>query len=200
MESSGSVSGWIDLLQAGGETAVWPLWERYFPPMVQLARQKLQRSRGRMGDEEDAALSAFDSFCRHAQKGHYPDLRDRNSLWRLLATITARKAAHLVRDDGRKKRGGGKVTSVTPWKRKMHRAESEQIFSREPDPEFAALMADECARLIDGLSDRTLENVALWRMEGYTVKEIAQKMDIVPRSVQRKLEVIRSIWREKLDV
>jgi DNA-directed RNA polymerase specialized sigma24 family protein len=200
MESPGSVSGWIDLLQAGGESAVWPLWKRYFPPMVQLARQKLQRSRGRLGDEEDAALSAFDSFCRHAQKGHYPDLRDRNSLWRLLATITARKAAHLVRDDGRKKRGGGKVTSVTPWKRKTHRAESEQIFSREPDPEFAALMADECACLIDGLSDRTLENVALWRMEGYTVKEIAQKMDIVPRSVQRKLEVIRSIWREKLDV
>ena len=49
-------------------------------------------------------------------------------------------------------------------------------------------------------AESSAADVALWRMEGYTVKEIAQKMDIVPRSVQRKLEVIRSIWREKLDV
>jgi DNA-directed RNA polymerase specialized sigma24 family protein len=198
MESHSSVSGWLESLAAGDEAAVGQLWERYFPPMVRLARQKLQQSRARMGDEEDAALSAFDSFCRHAQHGQYSDLRDHNSLWRLLATITARKVAHLVRDDARKKRGGGTVTSfnTSKWK---NRLDSDSIFSREPDPEFAALMAEECAHLIGALSDRELENVALWRMEGYTVKEIAEKMDVVPRSIQRKLEVIRSIWRERLE-
>jgi DNA-directed RNA polymerase specialized sigma24 family protein len=188
----------MESLQAGDKAVVWPLWEQYFPQMVQYARLKLQHSRGRMGDEEDAALSAFDSFCRHAQQGQYSDLRDHNSLWRLLATITARKVAHLVRDNTRKKRGGGKVTSISAsnWKSRL---EPDRIFSREPDPEFAALMAEECAHLIGGLSDNTLENVALWRMEGYTVKEIAEKMHVVPRSIQRKLGIIRSIWRERLE-
>jgi len=198
MESPGSVSGWLESLAAGDEAVVGPLWERYFPPMVQFARQKLQQSRGRWGEEEDAALSAFDSFCRHAQQGQYSELRDHDGLWRLLATITARKVAHLVRDDARKKRGGGKMTSVNPSKLK-NRLEADCILSREPNPEFTALMAEECASLIGGLCDRTLENVALWRMEGYTVKEIAKKMHVVPRSVQRKLEVIRSIWRERLE-
>ena len=53
------------------------------------------------------ALSAFDSFCRNAERGRFPQLADRDSLWRLLVVITARKAAHLVRDETRQKRGGG---------------------------------------------------------------------------------------------
>ena len=53
------------------------------------------------------ALSAFDSFCRSAEQGRFPDLADRDSLWRLLVVMTARKATHLRRDEGRQKRGGG---------------------------------------------------------------------------------------------
>src|SRR5262245_16741602 len=103
MESSGSVSGWLDSLASGKEAAVGPLWERYFPQMVQFARQKLQQSLGQMDDEEDVALSAFDSFCRHAQQGQYSEFRDHHSLWRLLVTITARKVSHLIRDNARMK-------------------------------------------------------------------------------------------------
>ena len=73
------------------------------------------------------------------------------------------------------------------------------IFSREPDPEFAALMAEECTCLVNGLKDHKLQHVALWRMEGYTVEEIAQKLAVVPRSVKRKLGLIRNIWQRQLE-
>jgi DNA-directed RNA polymerase specialized sigma24 family protein len=74
----------------------------------------------------------------------------------------------------------------------------EGIVSREPDPGFAALMAEKCSRLLNGLKDYKLQHVALWRMEGYSVEEIARKLDVVPRSVNRKLSVIRNLWQRQV--
>ena len=106
MAADDSVSAWLDRLQAGDPSAAHRLWQRYFPRLVGLARQKLRDAPRRVADEEDVALSAFGSFCRAAEAGRFPDLLDRDGLWRLLVVITARKAAHLLRDQGRQKRGG----------------------------------------------------------------------------------------------
>ena len=40
--------------------------------------------------------------------------------------------------------------------------------------------------------------VALWRMEGYTVEEIAQRLGYAPRSIKRKLQLIRTIWEKEI--
>src|SRR5947209_3964759 len=107
MASDGSVTRWLKQLQVGDPAAVQQLWERYFPRLVGLARKKLQDAPQRLADEEDVALSAFHSFCRNAEQERFPHLLDRDGLWRLLVVITARKAAHLLRAEGRQKRGGG---------------------------------------------------------------------------------------------
>ena len=107
MSSTGSVSRWLEPLQQGDEAAVERLWERYFVTLVKLARGLLGHKAARAVDGEDVALSAFDSFCRHAAQGHFPRLADRDDLWRLLAVITVRKALRTRRDEGRLKRGGG---------------------------------------------------------------------------------------------
>src|SRR5207249_6675395 len=61
-----SVSAWIDRLKDGDPAAAQPLWERYFGRLVGLARDRLRGAARRAADEEDVALSAFDSFCRGA--------------------------------------------------------------------------------------------------------------------------------------
>jgi DNA-directed RNA polymerase specialized sigma24 family protein len=38
--------------------------------------------------------------------------------------------------------------------------------------------------------------VALWKMEGYANEEIAAKLGCVPRTVERRLRLIRSVWTE----
>src|SRR5262249_10517796 len=106
MSADGSVTRWLGQLRTGDPAAAQQLWERYFRRLVGLARKKLQGTPRRAADEEDVALSAFDSFCRNAERGRFPRLADRDSLWRLLMLMTARKAAHLLRDQGRQKRGG----------------------------------------------------------------------------------------------
>src|SRR5690349_4606330 len=87
-----SVTRWIGSLKAGDADAAQRLWERYFGALVRLAYARLRGAPRAAADEEDAALSAFDSFCRGAARGRYPRLDDRDDLWRLLVVITERKA------------------------------------------------------------------------------------------------------------
>src|SRR5262249_36556063 len=72
--SLGSVTNWIGELKAGNSATAQELWERYFARMVELARKKLHASPRRAADEEDVALSAFDSFWRGAAQERFPKL------------------------------------------------------------------------------------------------------------------------------
>jgi DNA-directed RNA polymerase specialized sigma24 family protein len=196
MPSDDSVSHWIDRLHVGDRLAAQQLWSRYFHRLVGLARKKLADSPRRVVDEEDVALSAFESFCRNAEQGRFPDLTDRDDLWRLLVVITARKAGHLRRDQARLKRGGALV-KVGP--------DSEgagwlsEVLGREPDPAFAALAADEHRRLMDALPSDELRRVALLRLQDHGVAEIAQQLGYVERSIKRKLRLIRDVWEKELE-
>jgi DNA-directed RNA polymerase specialized sigma24 family protein len=188
--AQGSVTRWIKQLRAGDQAAADPLWRRYFERLVALARVRLLHAPRRAADEEDVALSAFHSFCRAAERGRFPKLDDRDDVWRLLVIFTRRKAAHLLRDGGRLKRGGG-----------GHGLDDgidlELLAGEEPSPDFVAEMAEECRRLLGRLDDATLRSVAMWKMEGYTNEEIAAKLACVPRTVERKLRLIRAIWESQ---
>ncbi|HEV3262865.1 MAG TPA: ECF-type sigma factor [Gemmataceae bacterium] len=198
MSSPGSVSHWLTQLQAGDADAAQPLWERYGLRLAGLARKKLHAARRGAADEEDVALSAFDSFCRAAQRGRFPQLRDRDNLWRLLVVITARKAIKLLKHENRQRRGGGAVLGESALDEQRPSGSEEagidQVVGHEPTPQFAAQVAEECGRLLDRLADDTLRSVALWKMEGYTTEEIAAKLDCAPRTVERKLRLIRGVW------
>ena len=187
MNHDESVTQWLDRLQDGHSSAAGALWGRYFQRLVGLARQKLRGAPRAAADEEDVALSAFDSFCRAAEAGRFPQLADRDDLWRVLVSLTARKVAHLYRDAARLKRGGGKAAAGGD-------DVLVEVIGREPTPEFAAELAEEYRRLLAVLGDPELEAVAVWRMEGYGIDEIASKLGYAPRSVKRKLQLIRSLW------
>jgi DNA-directed RNA polymerase specialized sigma24 family protein len=182
-------------LKAGDAAAAQPLWDIYCRKLADLARAKLLRrgARRRVEDEEDAALSAFDSFCRGAAQGRFPRLTDRDDLWRLLFVITARKAAYMVKRERGLKQGGGRVRGDSALQGPAGDG-WEQIMGREPTPAFAAQAADECRRLLDGLPDEELRSIALWKMEGYTNEEIAARLSCAAVTVERRLRLIRKLW------
>jgi RNA polymerase sigma factor (sigma-70 family) len=187
--AEGSVSRWLGSLQQGDSAAAQQLWERYFRQLVELATGKLRDLPGRDG-AEDVALSAFDSFCRRAGQGRFPQIGDRESLWRLLVVITARKAAHHKRDAQRQKRGGAAPAPAGP--------PLEEIVGREPTPEFAAQATEECRRLLRLLGDPELESIALLKLEGHTLEEIAERLGYTPRTIKRKLRLIRTLWEQEV--
>lgn len=196
MPSDGSVTRWIDQLHRGDAAAASQLWDRYFHRLVALARKKLADAPRGMADEEDVALSALESFCRDAEKGRFPDLEDRHDLWRILVVITVRKAGHLRRDETRQKRGGP-VHAAEEGESADRRLEA--LLSREPDPGTAALAADEHHRLMGLLGEDELRRVAQRRMDGGSVEEIARELGYAPRSIKRKLHLIREIWQKESD-
>src|SRR5262249_53835431 len=149
-----SVTQWVNQLQAGDRAAAQKLWERYFQQLVRLARRKLQGTPRQAIDEEDVALSAFDSFCRGAEAGRVPRLGDRDNLWLLLVVITARKAADLAARERQQKRD---FRNTQP----LAEATFAELIGREPDPAFAAQVADECRRLLDVLGNAELRALAL---------------------------------------
>lgn len=81
----------------------------YFQRLVALARKMLPSRVRRAVNEEDIALSAFQSFCAGAAAGRFPKVDDPEDLWRLLVVITFRKVRRPVRYRGTKKRGGDLV-------------------------------------------------------------------------------------------
>ncbi len=199
MPSDDSVLNWLDRLQNGDPAAAQPLWERYFARLVRLARARLHGLRRSVADEEDVALSAFKSFCLAVEQGRFPALADRDSLWRLLVVLTERKAIDLVRAETRAKRGGGKVVSESgidpaPGSQTEERG-LDRVPGLEPSPEFVAMMAEECERRLVQLDSETLRTIALLKLEGYSNQDIADRLGCTTRTIERKLELIRALWK-----
>ncbi len=196
MSAEGSVSRWVMALKEGDADAAQPLWERYHRKLVALARRKLRSSARRRADEEDVVQNAFHSFFHGVSHGRFPLLRDRDNLWRLLVVITARKALDQLAHERSKRQGGGTLQGESRiYPMGVHDdVPIEQVIGDEPTPEFAAQVAEEYQRLLDLLADDSLRRVAVWKMEGLTTDEIAERLDCSRRTVARKLEAIRIIW------
>jgi DNA-directed RNA polymerase specialized sigma24 family protein len=189
--SDGSVTQWIGALKAGDPGAAQALWERYFDKLVRMAAARLRGAPGSsaVDGEETAVLSAIESVCNGAKSGRFPKLCDREDLWQILLMVTSRKICDQIERRSAKRRGGGRI--VTP-------SLLETVQAREPTPEFAAMCADECRRLLAMLKDETYRNVALWKMEGFTREEIGRRLNCSTRTVADRLDVIRKTWEGEL--
>ena len=190
MDAHSSISVWLGRLKAGESAAAQPLWKAYYGRMVELARRVLGGRPRAAADEEDAALSAFNSFWGAVQKGRFPDLEDRHDLWQVLLMLTARKAIDQMRGEARQKRGGGQ-------RAQLDTDAFAEVMGREPTPALAAQVAEECRRLLYGLDDAVLQTVAVAKMEGYSNAEIAERLGCSVASVERKLRLIRETWSQE---
>jgi RNA polymerase sigma factor (sigma-70 family) len=200
--SGGSVTQWLSGLARGDGNAAREIWQRYFERLVRLARKRLGDARPGGTDEEDVALSALDGFLRGAAAGNFPHLNDREDLWKVLVTVTARRALDHQRREGRQKRGGGAVRGETVFAAGDDadaQAGINRVLGREPTPELAAMMAEDCERLLNQLDDVSLRKVAQRKLEGYTNEEIAKEMNCALRTVKRRLAAIRARWSREVE-
>jgi DNA-directed RNA polymerase specialized sigma24 family protein len=198
MTSDESVTHWLGRLQQSADSqAQQRLWDAYFSRLTALARTKLKMRSRRVRDEEDVVVSVMESYFSGAAKGRFPDLRDRDNLWPRLVTLTARKACNQVRDERALKRGGDRVRGDSVWQN--HDGDEspglEQVIGDEPTPAFAAAVAENCELLLNRLGDPALVQIARLKLEGYTNVEIAQHTGAAPRTVERRLESIRKLWK-----
>ncbi len=198
MAHDGSVTRLIQLLRSGDATerdlAARLIWRRYFRDLLELARNNLNRRIRRREDEEDVLQSMYKSFCLRQQRGEF-DLSGRDALWKLLVTITLRKARNVARKQTRDRRDIAREQTIAD----RDDGESgdwalEQMDAAGPSPDEAASLNEALERRLEALADAGLRQIALWRLEGYTNREIADRLDCTERSVERRTERIRSKW------
>jgi DNA-directed RNA polymerase specialized sigma24 family protein len=202
MDNEHSVTYFIANLKEGKQESVaqQEIWNRYFARLVALARAKLGNAPRGMVDEEDVALSALNSFFNDVAKGKFPKLTDRVSLWPLLATITARKALNQRRRAFAKKIGAGKVRGESAFMNGDlgDLKGIDNTIEGEVTAEFADELILASNELIESLKDPQLRIIAIRKLHGYTTTEIARELNCVKRTVERKIELIRDLWRNKV--
>jgi RNA polymerase sigma factor (sigma-70 family) len=200
MSDASSVLLWLESIRSGDEAAINRLWAEFSPRMTSLAQSWLARTSGRrIFDEEDVVVTAFEGFRRALAEGRYEGLTDNDEMWRLLAAATVNKAIDFSEGERAQKRGGGEriesLDDPTPSMKKQ----TQQQASQDPSPEFAAMMSDECRRLLEILKDPELEALVLLKLEGFSNDEIAQQFGYSRRTIQRMLASIRNLWGQEID-
>lgn len=197
------VSVWLEQLKVGDDGAAQGIWEKYFGQIVRLARSRLGHTPRRVADEEDVAVSVFNSLFVGVSEGRYPELAHRDNLWRLLVVMTARKAIDQIHHQRRQKRGGGRVRGesvlVASGASGSFAPGFAGLMGDEPTPEFAALLEEETGRLLEMLDDTDLRSIALLKLQGYTNDEIAGELGCVARTVERRLHAIRGVWSQEMN-
>ena len=139
--------------------------------------------RGRGGCRLELPL---DTVCRGIYAGRYPQLADRDDLWRLLVVITRHKARGQIVRELRAKRGAGNINGDQDF---------DQFVGLGADAGVrrSGLGRGEHARLI-GMLDERQRRIALDRMAGYSIAEIAVRCGYTPRWVHLQTRQIRTLW------
>jgi RNA polymerase sigma factor (sigma-70 family) len=194
VSSPPSVTTWLERLRAGDPEGAEALWRRYYPRLVELARQHLARRARVAVDEEDVALSAFHHFCAGARAGIFPSLANRDDLWRLLFTLTLRQARDVARHEGRDRRDVGRTVRAADLF-ELPDADLDRLAGGAPDPALAAEVADQLDGLLRRLPGEDLRAVARDLLAGHTSEEIALRLGCSLRTVERRRERIRQFWQ-----
>jgi DNA-directed RNA polymerase specialized sigma24 family protein len=188
VSSEGSITRFIGAMRSGDDEAARNIWNRYSPRLAALARERLPVWLQCVIDGEDVANTAMCSVIMGLRGGRFPGLHDREGLWALLACITVRTAINEVEKASRHKRRSGRASEAL----------DENIVAPGLPPDLTLKAAEQFERLIDRLRDKEgqLGTIALWKFEGYTSDEIANRLGCSSRRVARKLDLIRMIWEE----
>jgi DNA-directed RNA polymerase specialized sigma24 family protein len=107
--------------------------------------------------------------------------------------IARRKAIDYIRGEKRQKRGDGKVHGESVLV-KVTADDLGQIRDQRITGEQKVILEEERKHLFEELEDETLQQVATWKIEGFTNTEIAERLGVCTRTVERKLRLIRRIW------
>src|SRR5262249_34326314 len=70
----------------------------------------------------------------------------------------------------------------------------ERIADRRPTPDVEVLANEAIDHLLSRLGNAKLRAIAVWKWEGYFNEEISAMLGCCSRTVERKLDLIRTIW------
>jgi hypothetical protein len=154
--------------EEGGRIVIDPTWNRFCCELMQLVRSRLREAR-RDGAEAENLRATLDGLFRRVAAVYFPSKQNDNDLWSVLVAYARRK----VREAG-------------------------LVLDKEPTPMLADVLIEETRRWLDALGREELRSVVLWKMEGDTNAEIAEKLGCGQYTVERRLMRIRMLLEKEI--
>ncbi len=195
-EEFGSISRAIAACGHHDERAANQIWNRFFERLCHYVRSYIFDRHRRHFDEEDIANSALFALFDGLKNSRFASVKRRNELWQLLTVIAARKACNTRKHFDCKKRGSGKVRGESVLSRDGLNGIIDYVQSTSRDSDYASFEML-CRDMIQRLPDERLRKVALRRLAGCSVDQIAEEFNCVRRTIERKLALIRRIWSKE---
>lgn len=162
----------------------------FYQRLVRFAKRKLAALPPQVADEEGAVISALRSFFSGVEGGQFHGFNSENDMWRILATITARKAFRQMRVHWKQSGERNQVIRLS---------DIQHLVATEPSAQDELMIMEEFDHLINGLEDETLRKLVRLRLEGFESEDIADRLGIHVRSVQRKIKLVQTKWLENLN-
>lgn len=182
------------------------LWGLFYPKLRAAVRYKVMSLPKLANDASDLTSEALQSFFRRAFVDQEFDLNCPNSVWQLLKMITMRHVNDVLKAINAEKRGGAIATfsfESLGDKGKLGGSccDSGLDFSvsvpdaKQLEPSHEIEWSDLLDRLLASIGDPKAKQILLLRLEHYSNSEIADRLQISIRTVQRHLNAIAGLWQ-----
>ncbi|MEL6104463.1 MAG: sigma-70 family RNA polymerase sigma factor [Planctomycetota bacterium] len=173
----------LQMLVAGEHQCSTEVVVTFSDRLLRLASSRMPERMQARVDPADVVQSAFRSFfTKHRRDGL--DFAETEDVWRLLAAITFHKVQHAIRYHSRK---------VRDVRRDVIGHEQIQATeSGSPTASSLSIMEDTLRAILRELP-ATHQQVLQLRLEGHSIDEIATKLDVSTRTVNRGLKLARTV-------
>jgi RNA polymerase sigma factor (sigma-70 family) len=174
-------------LRAQDDAAVQELLSRFTERLIRLAQGQLAIRLQSKEDPQDIVQSTMRTFCIRFADGQFT-LGGWDGLWAILAKITTRKCLDRSTRYSAAKRDFRReiaLDSAAPGESEL------ELWSREPQPEDALLLAETVEMLLKSLENDRERAILEFALQGYSPPEIAPHVGRTARSVQRVLARVR---------
>jgi DNA-directed RNA polymerase specialized sigma24 family protein len=180
----------ISLVRSGDQDAAEVVFDRYAQQLARLAERHLSRRVAQRVDGDDVTQSVFRTFFRRTEDGEF-QIRSSDQLWKLLVTITIRKAQMQGR-----RHGAGKRDAT------LEANDSVALLAamgREPGPDEARILDDEIERVLRTVPDHQRDlyrQVLELKLAGHSNREVAGQLNLQPRYIDRMIERLQDRFEE----
>jgi DNA-directed RNA polymerase specialized sigma24 family protein len=192
--STGSITDWLRSPEKREDPDSFRiLWQNFGIRLVRLARFHLRGKRDPAYGSDDLALSVFHQACKRLEQGYLEKISCSNDLWKLLVKISKQKSINHYRS--LKNRETKMALMPVESLPSMVDLRTDRIKTVVDNVE---LIAEETSGLLQLLRDhdptQELSQIALMLLEGRSKSRIARDLGRTRRTIDVRLDLIKSIW------